>query len=361
MTTAALRFALAIIVIGFHCGYPIGGPFAVLVFFVLSGGVSFLLLNSQKPLLFLTNRIRSLFPPFLVVAAAQYATLVVLNAQMKTMSIESAGSASSEADLFSLRGLLNLFIPYYVFDYWPLRLGAGSRILPIFWTVLNELHYYTAAALLIAIGFQKRRLLRSAIAGISLVLLASLALASRNDLGAINSYIYFNTPSGFVFFLVGFYTLKSLRVPVYGDRTSRIGGLWTAISIILTLTVLMKPIFNGLKRISADPSMQWMMFALVVAFLGALHLLESRRSFVEGRLRSSTEIITSRSAYFLYLWQVPLLTLIGAPTRVLPTWLYYNKLTIFLFVLSCTIVISVSHASIEHQIKLYRTHSRIKQ
>jgi len=68
MTTAILRFCLAVIVIGFHCGYAIGGPFAVLIFFVLSGGVSAFLLSSQSPMHFLISRVRSLIPGFLVVA-----------------------------------------------------------------------------------------------------------------------------------------------------------------------------------------------------------------------------------------------------------------------------------------------------
>lgn len=361
MTTAVLRFCLAVIVIGFHCGYAIGGPFAVLVFFVLSGGVSVFLLNSQSPMHFLISRVRSLVPGFLVVAVVQWFVLLAIDIRSKSISIASTGQSPSELDLFSPNGLLNLFIPYYVFEAWPLRFGAGSRILPIFWTVLNELHYYAAAGLLVAVGSQKRRLLHYATLVASFSLLAALAFASQNDLGAINSNVYFNAPSGFAFFLMGFHTLKSLEKPVSRTKTRSFGGLWTATLIVLTLTVLMKPIFMVLGRISTDPSVQWMIFALTVAVLGTFHLLESRGSFVEGRFRSLPELIISRSAYFIYIWQVPFLTLIGHPQRMLPAAFYSAKLTVFLFVLCCTVTISILHASIGRQIRINRSQLRSKR
>lgn len=360
MTTAALRFCLAVIVIGFHCGYAIGGTFAVLVFFVLSGGVSVFLLNSQSPMHFLISRVRSLVPGFLVVAIVQWFVLLAIDIRSKSISIASTGQPPSELDLFSPNGLMNLFIPYYVFEAWPLRFGAGSRILPIFWTVLNEFHYYAGAALLVAAGFHKRRLLRCAMFVASFSLLAALTFASQNDLGAINSNVYFNAPSGFAFFLLGFYTLKSSRGVSEVIRTWNFGGLWTAVLIILALTILMEPTFMVLGRISTDPSVQWMLFALTVAVLGALHLLESRGSFVEGRSRSLTELVTSRSSYFIYIWQVPFLTLIGAPTRMLPAAFYSTKLTVFLFVLCCTVTVSFLHASVERQIRIHRSQLHTK-
>jgi len=355
MTTAILRFCLAVIVIGFHCGYAIGGPFAVLIFFVLSGGVSAFLLNSQSPMYFLISRVRSLIPGFLVVAVVQWFVLLAIDFRAQSISLAGTGQPTSELDLFSPNGLLHLFVPYYVFEAWPLRFGAGSRILPIFWTVLNEFHYYAGAALLAFAGFQKRRFFRYSTLVASFSLLAALAFASRNDLGAINSNVYFNAPSGFAFFLMGFHTLYSLEQRGGRTKTWSLSGLWSATLIVLALTVLMKPIFTVLGHISTDPSVQWMLFALVVAVLATFHLLESRGSFVEGRSRSRTELVTSRSAYFIYIWQVPFLTLIGSPTRMLPATFYSSKLTAFLFVLCCTVTVSFLHASVERQIRINRS------
>lgn len=351
MTTAALRFCLAVIVIGFHCGYAVGGPHAVLVFFVLSGGVSVFLLNSQSPTRFFISRVRSLVPGFLVVAVVQWLVLLAIESRSKSISIADVDQLPSGPDLFSPTGLLNMFIPYYVFESWPLRFGAGSRILPIFWTVLNEFHYYAAAALLIAAGFHRRRFLRRAAFVTSFSLLAALTVASRNDLGAINSNVYFNVPSGLAFFLLGFYTLNSSRGATKVVRTLNFGGLWTAISIVFALTILMKPIFVVLSRISSDASLRWIIFALAVALLAALHLSQSCGSFVENRTRSAAELLTSRSSYFLYIWQVPFLTLIGAPTRMLPATFYSTKLTVFLFVLCCTVSVSILHVLVERQIR----------
>jgi len=325
--------------------------------FVLSGGVSAFLLNSQSPMYFLISRVRSLIPGFLVVAVVQWFVLLAIDFRAQSISLASTGQPTSELDLFSPNGLLHLFVPYYVFEAWPLRFGAGSRILPIFWTVLNEFHYYAGAALLAFAGFQKQRFLRLSTLVASFSLLAALAFASRNDLGAINSNVYFNAPSGFTFFLMGFHTLYSLEKRVGRTKTWSLSGLWTATLIVLALTVLMKPIFTVLGHISTDPSVQWMFFALAVAVLATFHLLESRGSFVEGRSRSLTELVTSRSAYFIYIRQVPFLTLIGSPTRMLPATFYSSKLTVFLFVLCCTVTVSFLHASVERQIRINRSQS----
>jgi len=345
MPTSFLRLGLAVVVIAFHSGYPYGGPFAVLAFYVLSGGVSAYLLQSQSGLKFLARRVRSLLPPFFIVAVVHISLVLYVDRGLAD-SVEFIGPIN-RGRLDDPWGLLSVLLPQIHLTLWPLRLGGSSEILPLYWTVLNEFILYGLAAALGALLLLRRSTLLALLipATTILVLYSS---ASRNDLGLINATIYFNAVAGTWFFVLGMFTFHFVSSFKTHQQTGFLAWL-PAIAILVALTIAIAPLTSSLGRLTNDQALVWVLSAVCVALLTTLQIFFDRRSLEHARKRPITEQYLSRLAYLIYIWQVPAFTFVLSILKPSGSWA--TRFNVFLLILTFTAIPAAIHGGVELRIR----------
>lgn len=347
MPTAILRVGLAVVVIGFHSGLPFAGPFAVLSFYVISGGVSMYLLSAQRPSSFILRRFRSLLPGFLVVAVVHYIILHLLNVLTPENELYVWRSIKGET-LTEFWGSLYLFLPQYGFSLLPPRIGGGSELVSVYWTVLNEFFMYLLLAVLFIFGYRDRRTLQISSFFVATGLLILLTYLSRGDLGVVNANIYFNVLAGCWFFLVGAITLRCSFQNTTQSDISRIPPWMTATAIVLLLAWGHRIVYPPIEMLVGDRSIAWVIFSIIVAVLTVVHLHCDRASFEHQRHRSKLETLSSRFAYFLYIWQVPFITVFSSQSFGVFNRVVDGRYRFFLAVLTSSSFFAAIHTKIEH-------------
>ena len=347
MSTSFLRLGLAIVVIAFHSGYPYGGPFAVLAFYVLSGGVSAYLLQNHSPFRFLARRVRSLLPPFVVVAIVHLSLVLYVNRGLAD-SVEFIGPIN-RSRLDDPWGLLTVVLPQMHVTLWPLRLGGSSEILPLYWTVLNEFVLYAIAASLCALSLLRRNSILVLLMPVTVIFIIY-SVASRNDLGLVNANIYFNALAGVWFFLLGMAIFHLVPPPKIFLGT---GGFLTWLPVIVllaTLTVAIAPLTSTLGRFTSDPALIWVWSAVLVALLATFQIVVDRNSLVHARKRPAGEQYISRLAYLVYIWQVPSFTFVLSILK--PSGAFSTRFNVFLLILIFTLIPATIHGGIERSLRI---------
>lgn len=305
------------------------------------------LLSSQHPSSFILRRLRSLLPGFLIVALVHYIILHRLNALLPESEIYVRNRFRREA-LTDFWESLFLFLPQYSFTFRPPRIGGSSELVSVYWTVLNEFIMYLLLAVLFVFGYRERATVRVLSLFAASGLLIWLTHLSRNDLGLVNANIYFNAWAGCWFFLVGAMKLRGSLRNATERNSQRIPPWITAAAILLSLVWGGPIVYPRIEMLVGDRSIAWVMFSLIVALLTVIHLHCDRASFAYNRHRSKFEVLSSRFAYYLYIWQVPFFTIFLSKPFGIPNQILDGGYRLFLAVLTSSSLFAAVHTTVEH-------------
>jgi len=204
----ALRILLATAVLGFHSGLQILGPFAVYVFFIISGYAIFSGLKGTKQsesklVSFLKRRLKKLLPAYFLTCFVVSLLCVLLEKLFPNSSIEVGfvveNSAFKELNLFEI---LKTWIPRASLDSEMLALIPNVLLVHPWWSVMFELGFYILCASI----FIRKNLIKVFLALyfiIALSLHILLVIKTGQDLSKLNALIYFNFFGTVIFFMFG--------------------------------------------------------------------------------------------------------------------------------------------------------------
>lgn len=202
----ALRILLAIAVLGFHSGLQILGPFAVYVFFIISGYAIFSGLKgtnqSESQLVsFLKRRLKKLLPAYFLTCFIVSILCVLLEKLFPNSSLEfvTENSAFKNLNLFEI---LKTWVPRATLDAEMLALNPNVLLVHPWWSVMFELGFYIlCASIFIRKNLMKVFLVLYFIIALSLHVL--LVIKTGQDLSKLNTLIYFNFFGTVIFFMFG--------------------------------------------------------------------------------------------------------------------------------------------------------------
>lgn len=202
----ALRILLAIAVLGFHSGLQILGPFAVYVFFIISGYAIFSGLKDTKQsesklVGFLKRRLKKLLPAYFLTCFVVSILCVLLEKLFPNSSLEfvTENSAFKNVNLFEI---LKTWIPRATLDSEILALNPNVLLVHPWWSVMFELGFYILCASI----FIQKNLIKIFLALyfiIALSLHVLLVIRTGQDLSKLNALIYFNFFGTVIFFMFG--------------------------------------------------------------------------------------------------------------------------------------------------------------
>lgn len=147
------RVFLAVAVIGFHVGLPFMGPLAIYMFYIFSGYLIHYLLEKYSSETkrfvkkFISSRVIKLFPSYFFVIIFLYLNNFLLKKlfnEVLYLNLDFSISDFSQIiqSFFPIISI-NLYEPYLILD---------SKSVPVFWTVFNEIIFYTIFILVFLIS-----------------------------------------------------------------------------------------------------------------------------------------------------------------------------------------------------------------
>ena len=266
-----IRFSLALIVVLFHTGSNVGGPFAVYAFYVISGYVMTAALESHyqsRIFRFFLNRIWRLIPLYIlsVVMIWGSARLVISNSHLKPENLPLVGQKLL-ASANPISGLVRGSLPDWniKWDGHPILVAFFQWNNP-YWTVIIEMLFYLLVPSIV--WFQRpNRLIRS----IYFFVLALITYIFYADLGSydltdLNRFIYRKFFPTLVFFSLGnlaFRLKAQCKFPFLQKLHFFIGS-----------TLLIYLLFFTSKRvIPSSVTLNWMATQWITAILTFLCIL----------------------------------------------------------------------------------------
>jgi peptidoglycan/LPS O-acetylase OafA/YrhL len=290
-----IRLTLAFIVIAFHTGFPLLGPFAIIVFYIFSGYViTYGLVNGGLQNGFVNyakKRTKRIAPTLIIVSALQIAFLFLVSKlfDSQIMILFKNFKEFNYDNLLSYYNLLNFEIFYQPF---PPLLSFQYLLIPSSWSIFNEIIYYFVIFIFLKATMKSEKL-RFFLLILTLIIIQVIGVSSaQQDLGLLNKYVYFNSITGFSYFLIGSSLCLSKKQNSNFRRSRYIFGPFL-ILILCTFTL----VFGGPEWIFPKiPVYSWIMFSYFVSILSVITIATL------SKVRSKFDIFCGYHSYGVYIY-----------------------------------------------------------
>lgn len=299
MKLGYLRFLLCLIVLTFHSGLNTYGPLAVVIFFVISGYVNNHSLetkyqnNIRK---FAIARLNRLAPDFLACTILLTLFYILLSSKNPSNLVITDPKVKNLIHL-GLPDILQIFIPQLYFNIKVPIFSYQMLLMPLYWSVLNELTYYLLLGAIHKFIFRKRKQVILAIGILGLILNIYFAYLAQSDLGKWNSYIYFNCIAGLNFFLIGAYLNYTSKI-----RVAKLNYL-SPIIILSYLFISSALLPRPENSFPLPRAFNLLLVSYFLTFLTCKYLAKFNNSPVKY-LPSKLEKALAYYSYSIYVWQV---------------------------------------------------------
>lgn len=290
-----IRLTLAFIVIAFHTGFPLLGPFAIMVFYIFSGYVithglvNGGLQNGFVP--YAIKRLKRVVPTLMLVSSLQIAFLFIVSKMFdsRIISLFKNFKEFNYDNLFRYYHLLNFKIFYEPF---PPSLSFEYLLIPQSWSIFNEIIYYFVIFIFLRVTIRLEKL-RFFFIILTIIMIQAIGVSSaQQDLGLLNRYVYFNSVTGFSYFLLGSsLSLSRMKNSNY-ERFRYIFGP----SLILILSSF-SVVFGGPEWIFPKiPVYSWIMFSYFVSILAFISVATL------SKIRSKFDVFCGYHSYGVYIY-----------------------------------------------------------
>jgi hypothetical protein len=289
-----IRLTLAFIVIAFHTGFPLLGPFAIIVFYIFSGYViTYGLVNGGLQngfVRYAIKRLKRVAPTLLIVSSLQIAFLFIVSKMFdsQVISLFKNFKEFNYDNLFEYYNLMNFEIFYQTF---PPLLSFQFLLIPSSWSIYNEIIYYFVIFIFLRATIKLEKL-RFFLIILTITIIQVIGVSSaQQDLGLLNKYVYFNSITGFSYFLLGC-SLCLSKVKLNSDRFSYIFGPFL-ILILCTFSVVL----GGPEWIFPKiPVYSWMMFSYFISILTVITIATL------SKVRSKFDVFCGYHSYGVYIY-----------------------------------------------------------
>ncbi len=289
-----IRLILAFIVIAFHVGFPFLGPFAVLVFYIFSGYViTYGLVNGGLQNGFVPyakKRLNRVFPNLIIVSSLQIAFLFTVYKifDSQVISLFKNFKEFNYDNFFEYYNLINFEIFYQTF---PPLLSFQFLLIPSSFSIYNEIIYYFAIFIFLRVTIKLEKL-RFFLLIITITIIQVIGYSSaQQDLGLLNKYIYFNSITGFSYFLLGSFLCLS-KVKLNSDRFNYFFGPFLILILCTFSVVLGSPEWIFPKI----PVYSWMAFSYFISILTLFTI------FTLSKVRSKFDVFCGYHSYGVYIY-----------------------------------------------------------
>lgn len=310
MTLVTMRICLATVVILFHSGFKVNGPFAVIVFYILSGYVStFALSKRYSSGQFLRNRISRLIPDYLICAAALFIFWNTIELHYPN-TLSEVHPHLSQMDL-SLISFLKLVLPIPSFGI--VFVNFSTPLVSLFWTVVLEIILYCILSIL----FNFLGLRNILISSIMILILwigmqLRIAFIYPNDLSALNQQWYFSIFGAAGYFFAGVVTFlvctRAQSIVRHKDLLSKFGRYS---SFLVLYFLLIHPVLFGSAEQGPFDSLttNWFLFANICMLFTIMFLVSDFKLNHTDQSHGNSYFnknnhFHNRIAYRLYIYQV---------------------------------------------------------
>ena len=298
----SFRFLLALSVLAFHSGLPVLGPFAVYVFYILSGYSIYAALDKYQRqnsayFNFWKKRFRKLIPFYLFVGFGVISLLYLVS----ITAPEQLKLLTSQPEIFldkNVGSILNNLIPTINFSGTDFQLNPSVFYVPPWWSVVMEIGFYITL-FIIVIVLKKFSYFLELITLQFLILQRVLVLRCGQDLGALNSLVYFNWFGTVIFFLIGALVRKYRNRSFQSSKIKHVSQLIAVTILFLFSTLAMDPI----QIIQGYPVYGYFIVVYFLIILVVLYLLSlslnPENSLLDNRFANlSYKIYVSQSIAF---------------------------------------------------------------
>jgi len=328
----ALRIVLAIAVIAFHSGLQVLGPFAVYVFFIISGyaifsGLRSNALSDHKLVNFLKRRLKKLLPPYLLTCFVISILCVFFEKFFPSSSLEFVTENSAFKNL-NLIEILKTWVPITHLDSDLPALNPSVLLVRPWWSVVFELGFYLLGASM----FIKKKLVGASLAiyfMIALSLHVLLVIKTGQDLSKLNALIYFNFFGTLLFFLFG-------NIVSYFSRAKfehRLLNSLAALLIIVMIFLIPAVFGDPTQIIPGKPVLGYLLCLYLVTILTLVYLFTLNVNKPTGRMDS----FLANHSYSIYVYQslsFPLITIFERELQ-LPVTTGVQRFLVILFFTAC--------------------------
>jgi peptidoglycan/LPS O-acetylase OafA/YrhL len=240
----SFRFLLALSVLAFHSGLPVLGPFAVYVFYLLSGYSIYAALDKYQSqnsdyFNFWKKRFRKLIPFYLFVGFSVISLLYLVSITVP----DQLNSLTSQSDIFlekNIGSILNNLVPTIDFSGNNFQLNPSVFYVPPWWSVVMEIGFYITLFIIVIIQKKFSYVLEFITVGF-LILHIVLVFRCQQDLGALNSLVYFNWFGTFIFFLIGALVRKYRNRNYQSFKIKCVSQIIAVTILFLFSTLVMDP------------------------------------------------------------------------------------------------------------------------
>lgn len=294
----ALRIVLAIAVIAFHSGLQVLGPFAVYVFFIISGYAIFSGLRSNtilnhKLVNFLRRRLKKLLPAYLLTCFTISILCVIFEKFFPSSSLEFVTENSAFKNL-NIIEILKTWVPRTNLDSDLPVLNPHVLLVRPWWSVVFELGFYILCASI----FIKKRFVGVALAiyfVIALSLHVLLVIKTGQDLSKLNTLIYFNFFGTLIFFIFG-NIVSYFSKPKFENRLlNSLAGMLIVVMIFLIPTLFGDPT----QIIPGKPVSGYLLCLYLITILTLVYLFTLNVNKPTGKMDS----FLANHSYGIYVYQ----------------------------------------------------------
>ncbi len=246
----SIRFMLALSVLAFHSGLPVLGPFAVYLFYFLSGYSIYAALHKihtdgTSYLNFWRKRFKRLIPFYLFVTLG----VISLFSLASIVVPDQLDKLTPRPENFQNIDVVSIFknlLPTLYFSGSDFQLNPSVFYVPPWWSVVMEIGFYLTLFMLV-VTLKKLTWALELMTLLFLILHFVLVVRSGQDLGALNSLVYFNWFGTFIFFLIGAIVRKYRSTSFNSTKLKSISQLIVVFVLFLFSTFVTDPtqIFNG--------------------------------------------------------------------------------------------------------------------
>ena len=361
------RFALALIVVLFHTGSNIGGPFAVYGFYIMSGYVMTAAMESTyqgRVKHFYVSRFWRLFPLYFVSVIAIWgsARLVIASTHLTASNMPLVG-AKLLAGGNPISGLIKGSIPD-----WNVQLGTHPVLVAFFqwnnpyWTVIIELLFYSMVPLIIW-SQKPNKFMRSLVFFIlSFLIYLYYVIYINQDLNKLNTYVYRNFLPTIVFFALGNFAFRLTEK--YNFKRLRKNNKYLGLGLIIFLFLFAaKPIFP------AHVVYTWLTIQWITATFTFLFILGTKK---ERKSRKGYSEYLGSLSYVIYVMQgfvinIPMyiFLIIGKSKFPSPNQFFWfgrwNRIEIDIYAIATSVVLAaILERYIDRPISIWRHKGRTR-
>jgi len=308
----ALRILLAIAVLAFHSGLRVLGPFAVYVFFVISGYAIFSGLKNTthskyNVVSFFKRRLKKLLPAYFLTCFVVSILCVLWSKLSPTSSFEfvAGNSAFKEIDFLEI---LKTWVPRAKLDAKSPALNPNVLLVPPWWSVMFELGFYILCA---SIFIHKKfiKILLPLYFTIALSLHLLLVLKTGQDLSKLNTLIYFNFFGTVIFFMFGNLISYFSKAKFENKFVNSLAGL----SIIGTIFIFPVVFGDPTQILPGKPVSGYLLILYLITLLTFIYLFTLNIHKPTGRI----DAFLAAHSYGLYVYQSLSFPLIAVSEREL--------------------------------------------